>query len=219
MASIIYAILYRYPDTVISEYSKAQGNFPQITRNIITKVPKNGKFSYSYNESFVYHYISENNFMFMCLSDAEFNKRLAFLFLEDIKSKFVAKYGKISNSIIAFGIHSEFVSTIKERMDFFNTSKNIDKLTALKETVEQTKNIMLENIDKVLARGEKVELLVKKTEHMSEQAVSMKKRALLVKRKMWLQNVKMYAICGCLVILLLLMIVMSVCSTDFSECS
>jgi vesicle-associated membrane protein 7 len=155
----------------------------------------------------------------MCLSDAEFNKRVAFLFLEDIKNKFFVKYGKIANSIIAFGIHSEFVGTIKERMEFFNTSKNVDKLSALKETVEQTKNIMLENIDKVLARGEKVELLVKKTEHMSEQAVSMKKRAMLVKRKMWLQNVKMYAICACLAVLLLLMIVMSVCSIDLSECS
>lgn len=218
MASIIYAILYRYPDTVISEYSKAQGNFPQITRNIITKVPKNGKFSYSYNESFVYHYISENNFMFMCLADVEFNKRAAFIFLEDLKNKFFAKYSKIANTVIAFGIHSEFVNTIKERMDFYSSNKNIDKLSALKETVEQTKNVLLENIDKVLARGEKVELLVKKTEHMSDQAVSMKKRAIMVKRKMWMQNVRMYAICGCLVLLLIVMIVMSVCSTDFSEC-
>lgn len=218
MASIIYAILYRYPDTVISEYSRAQGNFPQITRNIITKVPKNGKFSYSYNESFVYHYISENNFMFMCLVDAEFNKRAAFIFLEDLKGRFFSKYSKIANTVIAFGVHSEFVNTIKERMDFYSSSKNIDKLSALKETVEQTKNVLLENIDKVLARGEKVELLVKKTEHMSDQAVSMKKRAIMVKRKMWLQNIKMYAICGCLTVMLILMIVLSVCSTDFSEC-
>jgi vesicle-associated membrane protein 7 len=218
MAQIIYAIVLRDPDTVLSEFSKAQGNFPQITRNIISKVPRNGKFSYSYNESYSYHYNSENNFVFMCLTDALFTKRVAFLFLEDIKSKFFEKYSKIANTVIAFGINTEFVEVIKTRMNFFNTDTSIDKISALKASVDQAKNIMVDNIDKVLARGEKVELLVKKTEYMSEQAVTMKKRAVLVKKKMWIQNFKMQAICACMVLLLILMISMSICSVDFSEC-
>ena len=106
MASIIYAIIYRNPDTVLCHYSKAKGSISTTTRIIIKKVPKNGRFSFSYNESFVYHYISENNFIFMCLSDAEFNRQGAFLFLEDIKSKFFAEYRKIANLIVAFGIDS-----------------------------------------------------------------------------------------------------------------
>lgn len=218
MAQIIYALVLRDPDVVLSEYSKAQGNFPQITRNIIAKVPRNGKFSYSYNDLYIYHYTSENNFIFMCLTDSPFAKRIAFLFLEDIKAKFFEKYSKIANTVIAFGVNSEFLEVIKTRMHFFNTDSNVDKITALRASVDQAKNIMVENIDKVLARGEKVELLVKKTEFMSEQAVTMKKRSVMVKKKMWMQNVKMYAICACLLVLLLLMIVMSVCSTDFSEC-
>ena len=218
MAQIIYAIVLRDPDVVLTEYSKAQGNFPQITRNILSKVPRSGKFSYTYNESYTYHYNSENNFLFMCLADSAFTKRVAFLFLEDIKTKFFEKYSKIANTVISFGVHSEFVEVLKARMHFFNTDTNVDKITALRASVDQAKNIMVENIDKVLARGEKVELLVKKTEFMSEQAVTMKKRAIVVKRHMWMQNIRMYAVCGCLLVLLLLMILMSVCSVDFSEC-
>lgn len=219
MAQIIYALVFRDPDTVLSEHSKAQGNFPQVTRNIIPKLPRNGKFSYSYNDSYVYHYSSENNFIFMCLSETEFTKRVAFLFLDDVKTKFFEKYAKVANTTISFGIHSEFVKVLRESMDFFNTNKNVDKMTSLRATVEQAKDIMLNNIDKVLARGEKVELLVKKTEHMSEQAVTMKRRATMVKKRMWMQNVRMYAICACLLFLLLLMTAMSICSPDFSECS
>ena len=218
MAQIIYSIVFRDPDTVLSEFSKAQGNFPQITRNIISKIPRNGKFSYAYNESYSYHYFSENNFIFMCMSDSAFTKRVAFLFLEDIKSKFFAKYSKIANTVIAFGVNAEFVEVLKSRMEYFNTDTNVDKISALKASVDQAKDIMVQNIDRVLARGEKVELLVKKTEFMSEQAVTMKKRAVLVKKKMWLQSVKVYAVCACLLCFLVLMITMSVCSTDFSEC-
>jgi vesicle-associated membrane protein 7 len=155
----------------------------------------------------------------MCLTEAAFAKRVGFLFLEDIRAKFFEKYSKVANSIIAFGIHSEFVEILKARMHFFNTDKNVDKITALKASVDQAKNIMVENIDKVLARGEKVELLVKKTEMMSEQAITMKKRATLVKKKMWMQNVRMYVICAILLILLILMTAMSVCSVDFSSCT
>ena len=218
MAQIIYAIIIRDPDTVLTEFSKAQGNFPQITRNIISKIPRNGKYSYSYNENFCYHYISEKNFMFMCLADSGFAKRTAFLFLEDLKSKFFEKYSKIANTVIAFGINSEFLDVLKTRMHLFNTDPNVDKITALKASVDQAKVIMVENIDKVLARGEKVELLVKKTEFMSEQAVTMKKRSVMVKNKMWMQNIKMYIVCGGLLVILILMISMSVCSIDFSEC-
>ena len=95
-------------------------------------------------------------------------------------------------------------------MDYFNTSKKITKLSALKETVEQTKNIILENIDEVLEREDRDLLFVEKTEHMNEQAVSTKNRTLLVKGKLWAQNLKIYAICGFLVILFLLMVVGSV---------
>jgi vesicle-associated membrane protein 7 len=219
MAQIIYSIIVRDPDTVITEFSKAQGNFPQITRNIISKIPRNGKFSYSYNDSFTYHYTSEANFLFMCLTESAFAKRVAFLFLDDLKSRFYEKYSKVANTIIAFGVHSEFVEVMKNRMHFYNTDKNVDKITALKASVDQAKNIMVENIEKVLARGEKVEMLVKKTELMSEQAITMKKRAVIVKRRMWMQNLRMYIICGVLVLLLILMTAMSVCSVDFSSCT
>ncbi|CAG9332231.1 unnamed protein product [Blepharisma stoltei] len=216
--SIIYALVVRDPDIVLCEFSRAQGNFPQITRNIISKLPRSGKFSYTYNEKFCYHYISEDNILFICLSDAEFPRRICFLFLEDIKSNFMNRYGHVVNTVIAFGVNSEFSDVLKTRINYFNTDPNADKLQSIRSSVDEVRNIMIENIDKVLARGEKVELLVKKSEIMSEQAVTMKKRAVQVRRKMRFQNIKLYIICGVVFVFVLLLLVMSVCSPDFSEC-
>lgn len=122
----------------------------------------------------------------MCLSDTNFSRRVAFIMLEDLQHKFLERYSEVVNTVIAFGMHAEFGAVIKERMNFYNTDANADKLQTLQHSIDGVKNVMIDNIDKLLARGEKVELLVKKTEVMSEQAVSMKKRASLVRRKMWM---------------------------------
>lgn len=218
MTSIIYALVVRDPDIVLSEYSRAQGNFAQITRNILSKLPRSGKYSYTYNEKFCYHYISQENIIFVCLADAEFPRRICFLFLDDIKNNFLDRYGQVVNTVIAFGVNAEFAEILKNRMNYFNTDPNADKLQAIRSSVDQVRNIMVENIDKVLARGEKVELLVKKSEVMSEQAVSMRKRAVQVRRKMWFQNIKLYVVGGCVFLFLFLLLLMSICSPDFSEC-
>jgi len=218
MAQIIYALVVRDPDIVLSEYSKAQGNFPQITRNLLPKLPRNGKYSYTYNDSYCFHYSSRDGLVFMCLAEVEFPRRVCFMFLEDMQSNFMGRYGEVVNTVIAFGVNSEFSEVIKNRMNYFSSNPDVDKLQKLKSSVDQVKNIMVENIDKVLARGEKVELLVKKTEIMSEQAISMKRRAKQVRRRMWWQNIKMYLVCGFVVLILVLLLAMSICSPDFSEC-
>jgi pyoverdine/dityrosine biosynthesis protein Dit1 len=45
----------------------------------------------------------------------------------------------------------------------YNNQKN-DKIAKVQEEISQVKDVMIRNIDKVLERGEKIELLVDKTE-------------------------------------------------------
>ncbi len=50
---------------------------------------------------------------------------------------------------------------------------------------------MMQNIEKVLDRGEKLELLVDKTENLRYQADQFQKGGKALRNKMWWQNVKM----------------------------
>jgi len=70
-------------------------------------------------------------------------------------------------------------------MDFFNTDPNADKLKTVRQTLDKTRDVMIENIDKVLARGDKIELLVTKTAHLGDTAITMRKTATKVKQHMW----------------------------------
>lgn len=192
MASIIYALVANDESfTPLAEVALAEGNFQLMAVKLLTKVEKNASRSFTYENKFTFHYHNENGFTFLCMTDAGLANRTAYEFLFDIKEKFFESYGAEAREAIGLAANRDFGEVMKSRMEFFNTDPNADKLKTVRSNIEKTKDIMIENIDRVLARGEKIELLVKKTEYMSDSAVSLRKQAVKVKRHMWWKNVKL----------------------------
>lgn len=67
-------------------------------------------------------------------------------------------------------MNESFSPTLKSMMDYYNSEPGAgDNIQQLKSKVEETKGVMVENIDQVLGRGEKIELLVDKTDRLSQQ--------------------------------------------------
>lgn len=67
-------------------------------------------------------------------------------------------------------------------MEYYSASPASDKLRYVKYNLDQVKNLMIENIDKVLERGEKVEILVAKTDQMSDHAFTLRSRSRSARR-------------------------------------
>lgn len=60
-----------------------------------------------------------------------------------------------------------------------------DPIRDAQAELDSVKSIMTRNIDAVLSRGERIELLVDKTDGLSTQARQFRKRATVVRRRMW----------------------------------
>ncbi|KAJ0759317.1 putative v-SNARE, coiled-coil domain-containing protein [Helianthus annuus] len=59
---------------------------------------------------------------------------------------------------------------LKEQMQYcVDHPEEISKLSKVKAQVSEVKGVMMENIEKVLDRGEKIEILVDKTENLRSQ--------------------------------------------------
>ncbi|KAH1046878.1 hypothetical protein J1N35_037662 [Gossypium stocksii] len=71
--------------------------------------------------------------------------------------------------------------------------------------------ILLILLIRVLDRGEKIELLVDKTENLRSQAQDFRQQGTKIKRKMWIENMKMKLIVFGIVLALVLIIVLSIC--------
>mmetsp|Transcript_49804 Transcript_49804/g.128137 ORF Transcript_49804/g.128137 Transcript_49804/m.128137 type:complete len:88 (-) Transcript_49804:457-720(-) len=77
---------------------------------------------------------------------------------------------------------------------------------------------MVQNIDRVLERGEKIELLVDKTDALNQQAFKFKKHSTSLRKKMWWKNFKLQLIIASIIIVIILIIVFSVCGITFQNC-
>lgn len=182
MASIIYAVIASDSNpTPLAEASLADGNFNMLALKLLAKIKKDHSASYVYENKYIFHYNNQNDVTFLCMTDAAFHNRTAYAFLFDIKEKFFEKFGSSVKTMPGYGANREFSDMIKQKMQFYNSDQGgNDKLKTVRENIERTKDIMIENIDKVLARGEKIELLVNKTQQLSDSSVSMRKTVRII---------------------------------------
>ena len=81
----------------------------------------------------------------------------------------------------------------------------------LKGEIAEVKDVMRNNINKVLERGEKIELLVDKSEALAESATVFHKRAKTLKWAMCRENAKLWAIIIFVVVAVITVIVLVAC--------
>ena len=67
----------------------------------------------------------------------------------------------------------------------------------------------------VLERGERIELLVDKTDHLQSESFAFKRDARRMRQKMWWQNVRWMAALGAVVLVIVYIIIAIVCSPTF----
>ncbi|KAG0225001.1 hypothetical protein BGW41_004842 [Actinomortierella wolfii] len=216
--SIIYALVAR-GSIILAEYTNSSGNFTTVTEAILEKIPpNNSKLTYVYDR-YLFHYICEDGLTYMCMADDTLGRRIPFAFLQDIKERFLAQYPRerALNAVVPYGMN-EFSKTIAKQMEYFSTNPNADRIKQVQGEIEQVKDVMVHNIERVLERGERIELLVDKTDNLNHQAYAFKKRSTALKRSMWWKNVKLMAILIFVMIVISYLIVASVCGFTLSTC-
>ncbi|CAN1131179.1 Putative vesicle-associated membrane protein 726 [Linum perenne] len=140
-------------------------------------------------------------------------RQVPIAFLERVKEEFTKKYGGgKAATAVAQSLNKEFGPKLKEQMQYcVDHPEEVSKLAKVKAQVSEVKGVMMDNIEKVLDRGEKIELLVDKTENLRSQAQDFRQQGTKMRRKMWFQNMKIKLIVLGIIIALILIIVLSIC--------
>lgn len=120
-------------------------------------------------------------------------------------------------SAIAYAFNTTFQRVLQSQMDYFNNPES-DKISRLQGQIGEVREVMVENIEKVLARGEKIELLVERTDGLNEASNTFKNHSRTLKRTMWWQNAKMNIIIGLVILVALWLLLSIICGFDFSKC-
>nr|GMD57319.1 vesicle-associated membrane protein 727 [Ipomoea batatas] len=185
---------------VLAEYTPYSGNFSTIAVQCLQKLPSSSsKYTYSC-DGHTFNFLLDSGFVFLVVADESTGRNVPFVFLE--KDRFS----------IAYNLDREFGPRLKEHMQYcMNHPDEISKLSKLKAQITEVKGIMMDNIEKVLDRGERIELLVDKTENLQFQADSFQRHGRQLRRKMWLQSLQMKLMVGGAVVAVIMIIWVIAC--------
>lgn len=94
----------------------------------------------------------------------------------------------------------------------------MDKLQRVQDDISEATDVMRQNIEQVVGRGEHLELLVEKSDDFSSNARAFQKGSVGLRRALWWKNAKMVAMLACLLLGLVGVGVWKWCGLDFSKC-
>lgn len=142
---------------------------------------------------------------------------MAFAFLDDIRSKFTAKYSeKEWKEAITFGL-SDFGPVLATEMQRFQGYD--PKVARVREHLEEVKDVMLQNIDALLERGERIELLVDQTDRMSQAAFRFEQSSVRLRHALAWKRIRNQLIAAlCCTFILFISVAVGCGGLDFSKC-
>jgi len=214
--SIIYSVIAR-GSTILAEYSERTGNFKQASEAILPRIPPNdAQMTYAYDEHY-FHYIVFGGITYLCMADQSFGRRIPFVFLQEMKKRFSQQFGARAQTALAYSLTDQFRTEMQSLLKFYNNREN-DKIGKVRGEIENVKEVMTENIERLLDRGEKINLLVVKTDDLSQQSLHFKRGATTLRRNMWCKNVKLMILIVVIVLVVIFLIVLAVCHFNLSKC-
>ncbi|KAI9511976.1 vesicle-associated membrane protein [Russula earlei] len=207
--SLIHALVAQ-GSTILAEHQAGKRDFSQATQTILSKIPpNNSKLTYVW-EQYLFHYISEGGFTYLVMADDSAGRRMPFTFLGELQRKFLSSPSASSSSppLDTHALQSTLGPVISQLVYTYNTSPPTDDISRAQAELAQVKDIMVQNVEQILSRGERIELLVDKTDTMASQATAFRRGARTVRRQMWWKNKRVLGL-GILVFLVILWIIMA----------
>jgi len=100
-----------------------------------------------------------------------------------------------------------------------STKYELHHIDSIQKQLDEVKQITANNIDKVLERGERIEVLVDSSERLQHHSVQFHKRARNLKKTMCCKKIKLYIFIGCIGSLFIYIMAALICGhSNLKEC-
>jgi len=148
------------------------------------------------------------------VAESSLGRRVPFGFLIEIRKRFLAAFPADSTDFAdmpnygAAGFNGELRGLMVE----YGTTGHgrDDAIGNVQREIDDVRGIMTRNIEGLLERGERIDLLVDKTDRLGGSAREFRVRSRGLKRKMWWKNVKLMSLLVLVVALIIVAIVIAV---------
>ncbi|XP_019414124.1 PREDICTED: vesicle-associated membrane protein 714-like [Lupinus angustifolius] len=209
--AILYALVTR-STVVLAEFSAVTGNTGAVARRLLEKLPAETDSRLCFSQDrYIFHILRFDCLTFLCMANDTFGRRIPFSYLEDIQMRFMKNYGRVANCAPAYAMNDEFSRVLHQQMEVFSRNHSTDTLNRVRGEVGEIHTIMMDNIEKILERGDRIELLVDKTSTMQDSAFHFRKQSKRLRRALWIKNFKLLVLLTLLIVLFLYLIIAACC--------
>ncbi|KAL5532451.1 hypothetical protein ACEPAF_6021 [Sanghuangporus sanghuang] len=218
--SLIHALVARGSE-VLAEHHSGARDFSQATQTILSKIPPEpGKLTYVW-EQYLFHFVSDGTLIFLVMADDAAGRRMPFTFLAELQRRFAASPATSNRDvgdIPSHGLQQSFGPQIAALVEEFNTAPPTDELRRARGELAEVQNIMVQNVEQILSRGERIDLLVDKTDNMASQATAFRRGARTVRRQQFWRNQKIMVLSAAVFLVILWIILASFCGAGLNKC-
>ena len=108
--------------------------------------------------------------------------------------------------------------TSTEQINSDTLNSGNEKINVISGKLNSVKNVMLNTIDNIMERGEKLEVLVDKSENLETTSFQFNRNARKLRRTMLCNKIKTYICIGFGVIIILWFLSSLICGFDYKKC-
>ena len=165
--SIVYALIARGKNIILTDYSSFTGNFKQISLMMLNKITSHTLGEIQYDNNFTFYFEKEKEITYMCLilnnNKCNIKIEVIYSFLYDLKNKFLNKYSIIDiQKAITFQLGT-FSSEIKPIVNFYDENNSYYKTSAIQKLNIDNK-ITLKR-EELIEQSEIIELKAERDEY------------------------------------------------------
>ena len=202
--SILYALIAKNFDLILTEYTEYTGNFQQISRILLYKIKINynknnienskGLYSIKYDNNYEFNYLITDNLLFLCMAFTDndikynnapikysindnnnINQNLIWAFLFDVKKFFYTEYTSLEIDKFKSYELQEFEKTLNLLMNYYNAKPNFTKSgLPIDNIMNENENINIDNINKYFDTDETMNIIVVQNEAYNSQTIRKK---------------------------------------------
>lgn len=148
------------------------------------------------------------------IAESALGRRVPFGFLFEIRKRFLAQHPPATTDFADMPNYgaASFNADLKGLMVEYGTTSGgrDDAITTAQREIDDVRGIMTRNIEGLLERGERIDLLVDKTDRLGGSAREFRVRSRGLKREMWWKNVKLMALLFLVAVLIIVAIVLAI---------
>ena len=216
MQGILYGAIQPQDDDMPIEYARDASQkdtckkFLRLMKSNSTATPANEKRSFAHQKILVNTLIGEDRTIFLAACREDFNRSAVFECLAEMKKVYASMRSN----------RGALEKNMRALVDRYS-DPNSDKVSQIKSVLEQTKIQMVDNIDRVIERGERIDGLCERSELLVAEAATFESQATTLKWSMYKKRIIMCIVIFLVIAIIIFIIVLLACKKDgvnFDKC-